>query len=183
MTAGEQSPTADSVRSAWPAEAVAIAELQRRAWGALPPELGGPLLDAVTVEDMGAAWHAAITRPPRATYRVLVAVERNRVVGMATTVPSEDADAEAGQDGEVDQFVIDPVARRRGHGSRLLNACADTLRADGFGRALWWVGSTDDELRRFLVTAGWAPDGASREIGSEDGTVRLRQVRLETQLD
>jgi len=105
------------------------------------------------------------------------------VVGLATTVPSEDADAEAGQDGEVDQFVIDPVARRRGHGSRLLNACADTLRADGFGRALWWVGSTDDELRRFLVAAGWAPDGASREIGSEDGAVRLRQVRLETLLN
>ena len=51
-------------------------------------------------------------------------------------------------DGEIDQFVIDPPAQRRGHGSRLLNACADTLRSDGFREASWWVGSEDDVLRR-----------------------------------
>jgi GNAT superfamily N-acetyltransferase len=183
VTSGEAQPTADSVRTAWPAEAAAIAELQRRAWADAPGELGASLLASVPVEQMTQAWHRAITRPPRAAYRVLVAVEQDRVVGLATTLPSEDADADSGRDGEVDQFLVDPVARHRGHGSRLLNACADTLRADGFTRASWWVGTTDDELRRFLTAAGWAPDGASREIGSEDGSLRLRQVRLQTLLD
>ena len=140
------------------------------------------MLGRLVVEEMAAAWLAAITRPPRASYRVLVAVDQQRVVGFATTVPSPDDDAEEGRDGEVEQFVVDPVAQHRGHGSRLLNACADTLRADGFGRASWWVAATDDDLRRFLTAAGWAADGASREIGLEDGSVRLKQVRLQTDL-
>ena len=45
--------------------------------------------------------------------------------------------------------------------------------------------STDDPLRRFLTTAGWAPDGASRELGVDDEEhpqVRVKQVRLHTDL-
>ncbi len=183
MTPPDDQAIADSVRLAWPAEAASIAELQRRAWAdQLPATLADPLLSELTVEDMTSSWQAAITRPPRSTYRVLVAVDQERVVGFATTVPSPDDDAESGRDGEVDQFVIDPVAQHRGHGSRLLNACADTLRADGFSRASWWTTTTDDTLRRFLTAAGWAADGASREIGSEDGSVRIKQVRLQTDL-
>ena len=132
---------------------------------------------------MTQAWHRAITRPPGATSRVLVAVDGSgRVVGFATTIPSADDDAEAGVHGEIDQFVIDPPAQRRGHGSRLLNACADTLRSDGFREASWWVGSEDDVLRAFLTASGWAADGASREIGSDDESLRLKQVRLHTDL-
>ena len=172
------------MRLAWPAEAVSIAELQRRSWATQwPVELAETMLGSVTTEEMTQAWHRAITRPPGATSRVLVAVSGSgRVVGFATTIPSADDDSEVGVHGEIDQFVIDPPAQRRGHGSRLLNACADTLRSDGFRQALWWVGSEDDVLRRFLITAGWAADGASREIGSEDESVRLKQLRLHTAL-
>lgn len=171
----------DSVRLAWPSEAGAIAALQRRGWAAnLPPAVGRSLLDGVDEQEMTRAWAAVIARPPNARQRVLVALQGPRVVGFATVVPAQDADA--GADGEIDQFWIDPPAQRRGHGSRLLNACADTLRADGFERARWWLASEDDGLRRFLSAAGWAPDGSRREIGSEDGTARLKQVRLHTTL-
>ena len=64
----------------------------------------------------------------------------------------------------------------------MLHACADTLRSDGFSRARCWVEVTDEPLQAFLVAAGWAPDGAEREIGSDDETVRLRQLRLHTEL-
>lgn len=176
-------PVADSVRLAWPAEAAAIAELQRRVWSTgLGDELAAAVLAGVGVAEMAEAWHQAISRPPQARYRVLVAVEQQRVVGFATTVPAQDPDAEPGQDGEVQEFAVDPPARHRGHGSRLLNACADTLRADGFGRARWWVDARDEPLRRFLDAAGWAPDGSTREIGSDDDTIRIRQVRLHTLL-
>ena len=104
------------------------------------------------------------------------------MVGFATTMPSQDEDADQGVDGAIDQFVVDPAAQHRGHGSRLLNACADTLRADGFDRACCWVNASDDALRLFLTAAGWAADGARREIGPEDGSVRLKQVRLHTNL-
>ena len=98
--------------------------------------------------------------------------------------PIEDqTDADGGADGAVDEFAIDPTARRRGHGGRLVNACVDTLRADGFARAQWWVDSTDDVLRRFLLAAGWAPDGAHRELGlDESDAVRLKQIRLHSDI-
>jgi GNAT superfamily N-acetyltransferase len=176
-------PVADSVRLAWPAEAVAIADLQRRVWAAeLPPDVASDVLAGVTATEMGAAWEQAISRPPQARFRVLVAVQESRVVGFATTVPAQDPDADPVTDGEVQEFAVDPPARHRGHGSRLLNACADTLRADGFTRARWWVVSTDDVLRRLLTSSGWAADGSSREIGSDEVELRLRQVRLHTDL-
>jgi GNAT superfamily N-acetyltransferase len=176
-------PIADSVRLAWPAEAGAIAELQRRVWASeLDADVAGAVLAGVTTAEMTDAWHQAISRPPRARFRVLVAVEQDRVVGYATTVPAEDPDLDQTHEGEVQEFAVDPPARHRGHGSRLLNACADTLRADGFTRARWWVATRDDALRRFLTSAGWAADGSSREIGSEEASVRLKQVRLHTDL-
>jgi GNAT superfamily N-acetyltransferase len=181
VTASDR-PIADSVRLAWPDEAAAIAALQRRAWAAqLPADVARNLLDSVTEGQMTEAWHAAITRPPQARCRVLVAVEAGRVVGFATTMPSPDDDSEPGVDGQLEEFVIDPPAQQRGHGSRLLNASADTLRADGFHRVFCWVGE-DDGLIRFLSGAGWVPDGGEREIGSDDEAVRLRQVRLHTDL-
>lgn len=177
-------PVADSVRLAWPGEAAAVAAVQRRGWAALPAPLSGSLLDQVDEPAMVQAWTQVLARPADARRRVLVAVgDAARVVGFATTGPCTDVDAEDGVDGEVDQFWVDPPAQRRGHGSRLLNACADTLRADGFTHARWWVLAGDAVLRRFLAAAGWEPDGATRTIGAEDGTVTIDQVRLHTSLE
>jgi GNAT superfamily N-acetyltransferase len=179
----QPAPVADSVRLAWPTEAPSIAALQRRGWLGLPDPLPGSLLAEVDEPAMVAAWQHVIARPADARQRVLVAVgDAGRLLGFATTGPCDDPDAEAGSDGEVDQFWVDAPAQGRGHGSRLLNACADTLRADGFTHARWWVLGADTALRRFLVGAGWEPDGATRTIGSEDGTVTLDQVRLHTSL-
>jgi GNAT superfamily N-acetyltransferase len=173
---------ADSVRLAWPTEAPSISAVQRRGWLGLPSPLADSLLTGVDEPAMVQAWEQVIARPADARQRVLVAVGSDRLVGFATTGPSGDVDAETGVDGEVDQFWVDPPAQRRGHGSRLLNACADTLRADGFAHARWWVLAEDVVLRRFLTDAGWEPDGATRSIGSEDGTVRIDQLRLHTSL-
>ena len=171
------------MRLAWPAEAVSIAELQRRSWATQwPVELAERMLGSVTTEEMTQAWHRAITRPPQASYRVLVAMEAGRVVGFASTMPSPDEDGEPGEDGQIEEFVVDPPAQRRGHGSRLLHACADTLRSDGFTHARCWVAADDEPLRAFLVSSGWAPDGAEREIGTDDESIRLSQVRLHTAL-
>jgi GNAT superfamily N-acetyltransferase len=140
------------------------------------------MLGSVSLQEMTDSWHSAIERPPQAAFRVLVATDGTRVVGFATTTPSQDEDAEAGTVGAIEVFVVDPAAQHRGHGSRLLNACADTLRADGFALATCWVNSRDDALRQFLAAAGWAADGATREIGSDDESVRIKQVRVHTEL-
>ena len=39
----------------------------------------------------------------------------------------------------------------------------------------------DDVLRAFLTSAGWAPDGASRELADDTGAT-VKQVRLHTAL-
>jgi GNAT superfamily N-acetyltransferase len=114
---------------------------------------------------------------------VLVALERNRVVGFALTGPATDPDCDSVADGELSEIVLDPDERRQGHGSRLLQAAVDTLRADRFERAVTWLVASDDALRGFLDGAGWAPDGAHRELDLDGaGTVRVKQVRLHTDL-
>lgn len=172
----------ESVRLAWPSEAREIADLQRRAWSTQPLEIAEALLDAIDAVSMAEAWHAAIVRPPQARCRVLVAIENRRVVGFATTIPGQDADLDEAEVGQLDELEVDPQAQHRGHGSRLLNASIDTLRADGFRRVVCWISAADDARRAFLLEAGWATDGSWREIGSDERSVRLKQVRLHTDL-
>ena len=183
MGAASGEPIAASVRLAWPDESPSIAELQRRSWAVQwPAELAEVMLASASLGDMIDAWRSAIERPPEAAFRVLIATDGERVVGFATTMPSQDDDADRARDGAIDAFVVDPVAQHQGHGSRLLNACADTLRADGFVGASCWVNADDETFRRFLIAAGWALDGATREIGPEDESVRLKELRLHTSL-
>ena len=173
----------DSVRLALPKEAETIAAIQRRSWQQrFPPDVATSVLANIDLATMTEQWQDAITRPPLAQFRVLVAVGDGRLVGFAVTGPSDDPDSSPKEDGVVAEFVVDPQAQRRGHGSRLLNAVADTLRADGFNRATWWVRSTDDPTRAFLESAGWAPDGSYRTVGTEDETMQVKMLRLHTAL-
>jgi GNAT superfamily N-acetyltransferase len=80
-------------------------------------------------------------------------------------------------------FHVDPDALGSGHGSRLLTAVVDTMRADGFSHARVWLVVGDDALRGFLESAGWAADGAHRELDlTGDGNATLRQHRVHTDL-
>ena len=170
-------PTADvSVRLAWAADAEAIAATQVRAWqvayaDVLPAEVLAQLPEAAFSE----RWRLSIDRPREARQRVLVALDRARVRGFAATAPATDA--------ELAEFVVDPDAVHAGHGSRLLHAAVDTMRADRFARATIWVTATDDPVRSFLAAQGWAADGAHRELDLYgDGSVTVKQIRLHTDL-
>lgn len=174
----------DSVRLALPAEAAAITDLQRRGWQQrLPREVSEPLLRRLEIAPMQESWAAAIQRPPLAQLRVLVALGDAGPVGFAAIGPAADPDATPGSDGQIAEFVIDPAVQREGHGSRLLQACVDTLRADGFQLATWWVRAADDPLRDFLIGAGWGPDGAHREVALDDAAPRVKFLRLHTAID
>jgi len=179
------SPSADvSVRVAWADDAQAIAGVQVRAWqqeyaDLLPAEL----LTAMDPEDFAQAWQGSLARPKDARNRVLVALERNAVRGFAVTGPAADPDADPIGDGELVELIVDPAHARHGHGSRLVQACAETLRADKFLRASTWLNAHDDVRRTFLAESGWAADGAHRELDLHgDGDVRVKQVRLHTDL-
>lgn len=194
MPASDDRPTADvSVRVAWTDDAPAVAAVQVRAWGR---DLAGLVDPAAlpTEEQVEAVWRQAMARPEDARNRVLVALERNRVVGFAVTTPAPDPDCDPVADGELVELVVHPEETGKGHGSRLLQAAAETLSADHFTRAVHWVATTDDQRRAFLEGAGWAPDQGTRELALGDGDApddaggeagaapTLRQVRLHTSL-
>ncbi|OUZ07973.1 GNAT family N-acetyltransferase [Aeromicrobium sp. PE09-221] len=174
--------TADvSARLAWPDDVEAIAALQAESWRESFTDVLGDQLDSLRPHDLAERWRQVIAAPRDARQRVIVALERATVRGFALVHPCHDEDADRVADGEIGEFVIDSEHRGQGHGSRLLQACADTLRADRFTRAVWWLGSTDDTTRAFATAAGWAADGAHRELAAETGAT-LRQVRLHTGL-
>jgi GNAT superfamily N-acetyltransferase len=178
-------PTADvSVRVAWADDAAAIGEVQVRAWqetyAALLP---ADVLDNLPADAFAEQWRRSIAQPKEARQRILVALERASLRGFAATAPAADEDTSPATDAEVVEFVVDPRHRAVGHGSRLLHAVVDTLRSDKFTRATIWLGSTNDDLRGFLVGQGWDADGAHRELDLHgDGSVVVKQVRLHTDL-
>lgn len=175
-------PTADvSVRIAWADDADAIAAVQVRAWRVLYADVVPAEALPTDPEPVAAAWRASLGKPADARNRVLVALERNRVTGFALTGPAADPDSDPITDGELSELTLDPGERGKGHGSRLLQAVIDTLVADRFTRAATWVIATDDDQRRFLTEAGWATDGAHRELDLDGtGTTTVKQVRLHT---
>lgn len=183
-------PSADlSVRVGWSDDAGPLVRVQLRAWhdryASLLP--AGSLPDAADEPTVAAAadrWQRSLHRPGDARNRVLVALDRQRVVGLAVTLPSPDPDADPVGDAELAELAVDPDERRRGHGSRLLQAAVDTMRADRFRRAVCWLVTTDDATRTFLTSAGWAVDGAHRTLDlTGDGSVTVKQLRLHTSLD
>jgi GNAT superfamily N-acetyltransferase len=169
------SPTADvSVRVAWADDAAAVADLQVEVWQA-------SYAVALDPTETAAAWTAAMRAPGDARNRVLVALERNRVVGFAVVSPAADPDLDPVTDGELQELAVAPGERGKGHGSRLLQAVADTMQADRFTRVVTWTLADADDVRRFLTAAGWATDSAHRELDLDGtGATTLKQVRLHT---
>src|SRR4051794_4074134 len=123
-------PSADvSVRVGWADDAPGIGAVQARAWrqeyaGLLPSEV----LDTFDAEQFAGAWRRSLQAARDARQRVLVALERNTVRGFAVTGPASDPDLDPVADGDVSELVVDPSYSRQGHGSRLVQACVDTLR-------------------------------------------------------
>jgi ribosomal protein S18 acetylase RimI-like enzyme len=169
-----------SVRPARATDAEAAARAQLASWaqdGAMP----AGVLAAASVGELAEAWTEAIVRAPSPRHRVLVAVDAEVVVGVTATAPHDDPDADPGDEGALVTLAVAPVARGRGHGSRLLAAAVDTLREAGFRTAYAWV--PDERGLDFLVRAGWAEDGARRTLDLDGtGTVLAEEIRLVTDL-
>jgi ribosomal protein S18 acetylase RimI-like enzyme len=173
-----------SARIAWAEDAPAIAAVQVRAWRASYADLlPGEVLASMDADLLADGWRKALGRPEDARNRVLVSLERNLVTGFLVTGPCWDPDCDPVAVGELADLTVDPHKRGAGHGSRLLQAGADTLVADRFSRAVLWLPAGDDALRGFLTSGGWGPDGAHRTLDlMGDGTTTVKQVRLHTAL-
>jgi GNAT superfamily N-acetyltransferase len=169
------------VRPARAGDAADLARVQVASWrcgyaGVVP----GPLLAELTGDEAESVWRDrwrdAITNPPTGRHRVLVAVEADRAVaGFASVGPATDADRWPGTDAGLYELRVAPERTRRGHGSRLLHAAAETLAKDGFHTVDTWVLEADTAVRGFLEAAGWGADGARAEldVGTSVAVIRL----------
>lgn len=173
--------TADAaVRPARPADAAEIARIQAVTWRtAYRAALPASVLDQWDEAQATAVWHAAVTAPPTPAHGVLVALERDAVVGFAAYGPAEVAAGQtadpAGPTTEVSTLLVEPRWGRRGHGSRLLAAVADLARGTGAARLQVWLLEGDAVSAGFYESAGWAPEGWARTL--DTGEVPLREVR------
>lgn len=155
-----------SVRPAVAGDDMAIAEIQLSAWrsGHLDV-LGAEALDSLDPAAFQERWAAAISAPPAAGYRVLVACEGATVVGFAAVGPLP-ADTSREPGGELLALEVAARSQRTGHASRLLTAVVDLLRADGAGYLVAWVLDGDAARAQFLRSAGLGPEEVTRVLAT-----------------
>ncbi|HST50147.1 GNAT family N-acetyltransferase [Jatrophihabitans sp.] len=173
-----------SVRPATVDDVHELARIQLDTWRlAYQTVLPAEILDSLTVAEIAASWHAAITTPPTPSHRVLVATEGAYRVGFAAFGPDADRqpdDPAPESTAAVSMLLVEPRWGRRGHGSRLLAAVADLAKAGGADRLVAWVPAGDSVSLRFYRSAGWEPDGLRRDLDTGAGTVT--ELRLHTAL-
>jgi GNAT superfamily N-acetyltransferase len=176
------------VRPATPDDADEIARIQLTTWQqAYRRILPKQVLDELDGEWMAHRWRVSIEAPPSVRHRVLVAVEqaaRSYLVGFVATGEADEAalapeePALSPDVASITDLLVEPRWARRGHGSRMLAACAELWRADGFQTAVAWAFEADPALTGLLTTAGWEPDGAARALDVDD--LLVPQIRLHT---
>lgn len=177
--------TADSfVREARVADAADLARIQVASWrkeyaGVVPEAVLAELTNPGAEERFRSQWESAAGRPPTARHRVLVAVEtrepRQRVVaGFASCGPATDTDLWPATDAEMYELDVAPEMAGHGHGSRLLNAVADTVRDDGFHTLCAWALESGTGIRDFLESSGWRADGARAELDMGTAVAMIR---------
>lgn len=180
-----------SVRRATAADLSAIGAVHARAWRAAYADLlPAQVLAALEPAGFAEAWQGAVTTPPSARHRVLVACSGPTVVGFCAGAPDDGttsggaAGGPSSPDGEIVMLLVDPVHQRRGHASRLLAATVEAMTGDGSAVVRAWSPADDGPRRAFLASAGFGPDGVARELALPGGSVppgqpaTLREVRL-----
>lgn len=166
-----------SVRPARAADVPEIARVQLDTWRTAYSEfLPAEALALLTPELAQAQWNSAVAEPPSPRHRVLVAQERDTIVGFVAAQPDPDDPADA----LIAIMLVEPRWGRRGHGSRMLAAVVDHARGDGTRRLTAWVFERDRASVSFYESAGWRQDGWTRTIDAPD--VPVREVRLHTAL-
>jgi GNAT superfamily N-acetyltransferase len=181
------------VRPARPDDAAEIARVQLATWRhAYRRILPRQVLEEIDESWVTHRWRTSIEAPPSPRHRVLVAIEQAEqayLVGFVAAgvadetalAPDEDPVTMLRPDvASITDLLVEPRWGRRGHGSRLLAACTDLWREDGFHTALAWAFEADPAMLAFLTSAGWELDGVARALDMDD--LLVPQVRLHTDL-
>lgn len=173
-----------SVREARRDDVAEIARVHATTWQYCYQSIvPAPVLESLTVAAASDAWHEAVVRPPSRRHHVLVAFEQQWLVGFLAVGPADDLEvSDPAQDttAAIGPIIVEPRWGRRGHASRLMAAAVDHARTDRLTRAISWVPEGDTATRKFLLGAGWEPDGLARTL--ETGAGELTEIRFHVSL-
>lgn len=165
--------TAETVRTATPADAHSVARVHvdtwRAAYAGLIPQA---VLDSLSVERREEFWRSVAEAPGE--NGLLVAEANGRVVGFASTGPARDDDLPAGS-GELLAIYVEPAAWGKGHGARLLRQALADLRDRHLDPVVLWVLTDNSRGRGFYEAMGWRTDGTARPI--DVGGTSVEEIR------
>ena len=138
------------IREAHPAEAQALAAIQRDASLAALPHIFPPERYPYPIEDVTRRWEDFLADEE---VEVFVAEEKGEAVGVAG------ARAEW-----LDGLYVLPAQWSHGVGRALHDHVLDRLRASGSTQCHLWVLEHNDRARRFYERLGWRENGTVREV-------------------
>jgi len=129
-------------------------------------------VEARSLDKCEEAWEELINRRDAATRALL---HGDQIVGFVAGIRSKDDDV-GDNVGEIDRIYLHPSVWGKGHGTRLLQWCEDSLRKKRFSLAKLWVFEANERARRFYERHGYKPDGKTKEAFG------ARLLRYEKQL-
>jgi ribosomal protein S18 acetylase RimI-like enzyme len=168
------SPTRRSelIRRAVPVDAELLAVVHVETWRtAYRGILGDDYLDALDIEGRTRWWAGLIADGAI----VHIAEGDDDVVGYCWVDSSNDAEW-----GEVVAIYVHPDHWGEGHGHRLLATGEESLRHEGYTKALLWVLEANHRARRFYERQGWQPGKPFRI--EEIGGAQVTEIRYQTAL-
>jgi GNAT superfamily N-acetyltransferase len=137
-------------------DARAIAEVHVASWRwAYRGHLPESTLEGLDVDELEGQWRSILAEPARI---VLVATDRDDVVGFAHAAATDDDDA--GEDvGQLYSLYLLHRVVGTGIGRALLERATEGMRDAGFAAAMLWVLESNQRARRFYERAGWSWEG------------------------
>ena len=166
------------VRTAVPADALAVAQTHVRSWQVgYAGLIAQGYLDALRPEERASRYRFERMDEINGPY-TLVAIEDGVVRGHVTVGRSREREHD--DCGEIWSLYVDPVCWGHGVGSGLLVAACRRLRQAGYDTAYLWVLSTNARARRFYIRAGWSVEGSERTdfVGGN----YIREVKYELEM-
>ena len=141
------------IRLGTPADAEGVARVHVETWqAAYAHALPHKQLQELSIKE---AVERSRRHPP-----TFVAERDGEILGFVSVGSSRDP----GTDGELFAIYVHPQHWGTGAGRALIQAGEEELRRLGHHDAVLWVLDDNPRARRFYELAGWAPDGAAREI-------------------
>ena len=183
LNCSEQVYPSAQIRSAIPADALAVARVHVRSWQAAYRELlPADYLNSLRPEDRASRYDFTHCDPAGPHTRIAAAGDL--ILGFATTMPA--SDPALPHYAELCALYVDPDRWGCGLGAALIADARVRMTAQGFRGALLWLLAGNTRAARFYRNDGWTPDGErKRDVmwGIEVEELRYQRALLGSPVD